>query len=196
MTNLPPGFVPFFLTQRPFQFHHKDTFNSFQGQSSSCSKTRLTPLWSCQWIRPPCTTVTTRLGTPYLQTESELQSSLTPFLSPGTFKSDYVSRCPSILGELLLPRGRYYWETIVSRSTAYRLGVAYSKASRSSPLGENRLSWCLQCVPTMSGCVFIQFQTFLYFPQAFWTDFIFLYCFSLSAADTSCCTSIFSPVCL
>eukprot|EP00066_Takifugu_rubripes_P008759 XP_003975189.1 PREDICTED: cardiomyopathy-associated protein 5-like [Takifugu rubripes] len=60
--------------------------------------------------------------------------------------------CPSILGELLLPRGRYYWETIVSRSTAYRLGVAYSKASRSSPLGENRLSWCLQCVPTMSGC--------------------------------------------
>lgn len=184
------------FTQRPFQFHHKATFNSFQGLSSCCSKTRLTLLWSCQWIRPPCTTVTTRLGTPYLQTESELQSSLTTFLSPVIFKSDYVSRCPSILGELLLPRGRYYWETIVSRSTAYRLGVAYSTASRSSPLGENRLSWCLQCVPTMSGCVFIHFQTFLYFPQAFWTHFNFLYSFSLSAAGTSCCTSIFSPVCL
>lgn len=58
-----------------------------------------------------------------------------------------------------MPRGRYYWETIVSRSTAYRLGVAYSTASRSSPLGENRLSWCLQCVPTTSGCVFIHFRT-------------------------------------
>lgn len=110
-------------------------------------------------------------------------SLLTTFLSPAIFKSDSVSRCPSILGELLLPRGRYYWETIVSRSTAYRLGVAYSTASRSSPLGENRLSWCLQCVPTMSGCVFIHFQTFLYSPQSFWTHFIFLYSLSLSLSQ-------------
>lgn len=72
--------------------------------------------------------------------------------------SESVCRCPSILGELLLPPGRYYWETIVSRSTAYRLGVLTSTGSRSSPLGENSLSWCLQCVPTISGCVFIQFH--------------------------------------
>ncbi|XP_044052677.1 cardiomyopathy-associated protein 5 isoform X2 [Siniperca chuatsi] len=61
-------------------------------------------------------------------------------------------QCPSILGELLPAQGHYYWETIVSGSTAYRLGVAYSTANRNSPLGENSLSWCLQCIPTPSGC--------------------------------------------
>ncbi|XP_070819954.1 cardiomyopathy-associated protein 5 [Chaetodon trifascialis] len=61
-------------------------------------------------------------------------------------------QCPSILGELLLAQGRYYWEVVVSRSTAYRLGVAYSAANRNVPLGENSLSWCLQCIPTPSGC--------------------------------------------
>lgn len=59
--------------------------------------------------------------------------------------------CPSILGELLPMRGRYYWETDVSRSTDYRIGVAYSSASRDSPLGENDMSWCFQCVPTPTG---------------------------------------------
>ncbi|XP_034728379.1 cardiomyopathy-associated protein 5 [Etheostoma cragini] len=62
------------------------------------------------------------------------------------------NECPSILGELLPAQGQYYWETLVSGSTAYRLGVAYSTANRSSPLGENSLSWCLQCIPTPSGC--------------------------------------------
>ncbi|XP_070759932.1 cardiomyopathy-associated protein 5 [Enoplosus armatus] len=61
-------------------------------------------------------------------------------------------QCPSILGELLPAQGHYYWETIVSGSTAYRLGVAYSTANRNIPLGENSLSWCLQCIPTPSGC--------------------------------------------
>nr|XP_019956464.1 PREDICTED: cardiomyopathy-associated protein 5-like [Paralichthys olivaceus] len=61
-------------------------------------------------------------------------------------------QCPSILGELLSARGRHYWETIVSGSTAYRLGVAYSAANRDSSLGENSQSWCLQCIPTPSGC--------------------------------------------
>uniref|UniRef100_A0A3Q1HJP8 Cardiomyopathy associated 5 n=1 Tax=Anabas testudineus TaxID=64144 RepID=A0A3Q1HJP8_ANATE len=60
--------------------------------------------------------------------------------------------CPSILGELFPARGRYYWETIVSQSSAYRLGVQYSTADRNSSLGENRWSWCLQCIPTPSGC--------------------------------------------
>ncbi|XP_022608184.1 cardiomyopathy-associated protein 5-like [Seriola dumerili] len=61
-------------------------------------------------------------------------------------------QCPSILGELLPLRGHYYWETIVSGSTAYRLGVAHSTANRGGSLGENSLSWCLQCVPTPTGC--------------------------------------------
>ncbi|XP_074525802.1 cardiomyopathy-associated protein 5 [Halichoeres trimaculatus] len=60
--------------------------------------------------------------------------------------------CLSILGELLPCKGRYYWETVVSGSTAYRLGVASGSASRNSPLGENSLSWCLQCIPAPSGC--------------------------------------------
>ncbi|XP_071338873.1 cardiomyopathy-associated protein 5 [Trachinotus anak] len=61
-------------------------------------------------------------------------------------------QCPSILGELLPARGHYYWETIVSGSAAYRLGVAYGRANRGSSLGENSLSWCLQCIPTPTGC--------------------------------------------
>ncbi|KAF7660156.1 hypothetical protein LDENG_00286910 [Lucifuga dentata] len=63
-------------------------------------------------------------------------------------------QCPSILGELLPARGHYYWETTVSGSTAYRLGVAYSghKVDRNSPLGENSMSWCLQCIFTPSCC--------------------------------------------
>ncbi|CAG5922628.1 unnamed protein product [Menidia menidia] len=67
-----------------------------------------------------------------------------------TTSSDKV--CPSILGELLPARGLYYWETVVSGSAAYRLGVASSTANRNSPLGENSSSWCLQCTPTASGC--------------------------------------------
>ncbi|XP_068460669.1 cardiomyopathy-associated protein 5 [Clinocottus analis] len=61
-------------------------------------------------------------------------------------------QCPSILGELLPAKGHYYWETLVSGSMSYRLGVAYDTANRNSPLGEDNLSWCLQCIPTPSGC--------------------------------------------
>ncbi|XP_028314379.1 cardiomyopathy-associated protein 5 [Gouania willdenowi] len=61
-------------------------------------------------------------------------------------------QCPSILGELLPSHGVYYWETLVSRCAAYRVGVAYSSANRTSFLGENSLSWCLQCFPTPLGC--------------------------------------------
>lgn len=157
------------MVLRPFQFHYKATFKTFQGQSSGCSKTRLTLLWSCRWIRPPCTTVTLPPGTLYRQTESEPRSPLTTFLSRNRSYLKLIvliPRCPSILGELLSPGGRYYWETIVSRSAAYRLGVAYSTASRSSPLGENSLSWCLQCVPTISGWDFIHFPNFIPFPTS------------------------------
>ncbi|CAN9513297.1 unnamed protein product [Ophioblennius macclurei] len=61
-------------------------------------------------------------------------------------------QCPSILGDLLPARGLYYWETTVSGCAAYRLGVAYSTANRNSSLGENCLTWCLQCIPSPSGC--------------------------------------------
>ncbi|CAL8250561.1 unnamed protein product [Boreogadus saida] len=59
---------------------------------------------------------------------------------------------PTILGELLPARGRYYWETVVTGCAAYRLGVAYETANRSSPMGQNSKSWCLQCTPTASSC--------------------------------------------
>ncbi|XP_061672720.1 cardiomyopathy-associated protein 5 [Syngnathoides biaculeatus] len=59
---------------------------------------------------------------------------------------------PSVLGELLPARGRHYWEAVVSGCAAYRLGVACSSAPAMRPLGENDLSWCLQCVPSPSGC--------------------------------------------
>ncbi|KAM8866106.1 cardiomyopathy-associated protein 5 [Synchiropus picturatus] len=62
--------------------------------------------------------------------------------------------CPSILGELLPASGRCYWETAVGGCAAYRLGVAYRTAHKSSSLGENSLSWCLRCTPTPSGCRF------------------------------------------
>ncbi|XP_014848340.1 PREDICTED: cardiomyopathy-associated protein 5-like isoform X2 [Poecilia mexicana] len=60
--------------------------------------------------------------------------------------------CPSILGELLPSRGIYYWETLVSESPAYRLGVACSADNLNCSLGENSSSWCLQCSPGPSGC--------------------------------------------
>ncbi|XP_077457161.1 cardiomyopathy-associated protein 5 [Stigmatopora argus] len=59
---------------------------------------------------------------------------------------------PSILGELLPARGHHYWETTVSGCPAYRLGVAQISAQRKCSLGENKLSWCLQCTPSPSGC--------------------------------------------
>ncbi|XP_008417047.1 cardiomyopathy-associated protein 5 isoform X2 [Poecilia reticulata] len=60
--------------------------------------------------------------------------------------------CPSILGEFLPSRGIYYWETLVSESPAYRLGVTCSADNLKSSLGENSSSWCLQCSPGPSGC--------------------------------------------
>ncbi|XP_076007241.1 cardiomyopathy-associated protein 5 [Genypterus blacodes] len=68
-------------------------------------------------------------------------------ITPSTDK-----QCLSILGELLPARGHHYWETTVSEGTAHRLGVAYRTVNRNSPLGENSMSWCLQCLPTLSSC--------------------------------------------
>ncbi|XP_029018542.1 cardiomyopathy-associated protein 5 [Betta splendens] len=61
-------------------------------------------------------------------------------------------QCPSVLGELFPARGSYYWEATVSECAAYRLGVTCSTAGRSSSLGEDGASWCLQRVPSPSGC--------------------------------------------
>ncbi|XP_045565064.1 cardiomyopathy-associated protein 5 [Salmo salar] len=71
-----------------------------------------------------------------------------------TERGDVVNECPSVLGELLPMRGHHYWETNVTRSPAYRVGVAYETANRDSLLGENSTSWCLHCVPTPYSCRF------------------------------------------
>ncbi|CDQ92191.1 unnamed protein product, partial [Oncorhynchus mykiss] len=71
-----------------------------------------------------------------------------------TERGDVVNECPSVLGELLPMRGHHYWETDVTRSSAYRVGVAYETANRDSLLGENNTSWCLHCVPTPYSCRF------------------------------------------
>ncbi|XP_038854814.1 cardiomyopathy-associated protein 5 [Salvelinus namaycush] len=71
-----------------------------------------------------------------------------------TERGDVVNECPSVLGELLPMRGHHYWETNVTRSSAYRVGVAYETANRDSLLGENSESWCLHCVPTPYSCRF------------------------------------------
>lgn len=71
--------------------------------------------------------------------------------SQDTYENLTDKACPLILGEQLPVRGHYYWENDVSRSTDYRLGVVSSSATRDSPLGENQLSWCLQCTATSTG---------------------------------------------
>uniref|UniRef100_A0A8C7ZRT1 Cardiomyopathy associated 5 n=1 Tax=Oryzias sinensis TaxID=183150 RepID=A0A8C7ZRT1_9TELE len=86
---------------------------------------------------------------------SEDQTTLNYFPDAQSSRFCVSSRCPSILGEMFPARGLYYWETIVSGSAAYRLGVAYSTASSNGSLGENSSSWCLQCVPSSSGCRFM-----------------------------------------
>lgn len=76
----------------PFsKFHHQDAFDSPQGQSSSCSETRPTLLWSCRWTGPPCTTVTTRLRPPGPQTEGE-----PPSFDPGETPRLNPNACPGV----------------------------------------------------------------------------------------------------
>ncbi|XP_031427068.1 SET-binding protein [Clupea harengus] len=65
-----------------------------------------------------------------------------------------VLLCPAILGELFPLKGYYYWETVVSGCSSYRLGVAYNSTPSDSLMGENSTSWCLHCVPTSSSCRF------------------------------------------
>uniref|UniRef100_A0A3B3BFW0 Cardiomyopathy associated 5 n=1 Tax=Oryzias melastigma TaxID=30732 RepID=A0A3B3BFW0_ORYME len=74
---------------------------------------------------------------------------------PDTHKAASDKECPFILGEMFPARGLYYWETVVSGSTAYRLGVAYGTGSSNGSLGENSSSWCLQSVPSPSGCRYL-----------------------------------------
>ncbi|KAJ7993885.1 hypothetical protein DPEC_G00259330 [Dallia pectoralis] len=65
-----------------------------------------------------------------------------------------AKRYLSVLGELLPMKGHHYWETNVTGSPAYRVGVVYGTANGDSPLVENSMSWCLHCVPTPSSCRF------------------------------------------
>ncbi|GCB80234.1 hypothetical protein scyTo_0018905, partial [Scyliorhinus torazame] len=59
--------------------------------------------------------------------------------------------CSAVLGEPLPARGRLYWEAIVDRCEAYRIGVANSITTRSSSLGKNRTSWCMRYYATPAG---------------------------------------------
>lgn len=105
------------------------------------------------------------------------------------------SRCPSILGEMFPARGLYYWETVVSGSAAYRLGVAYSTASSNGSLGENSSSWCLQCVPSSSGYAQDLFCTLK--PESFRIVMFKSLLSCLSPAAGLCCSTIaFSHLCL
>jgi len=174
----------------------------FQGRSSTCWKLLLTPLWSYRRTRAS-STVPKRLTNPAQpQTKCEFNPETPPSEPLGeplsTFKTVYViSRCPSILGELLPARGLYYWETVVSGSTAYRLGVAYSTADRNSSLGENGSSWCLQCTPAASGYAL---ETFPQFPELHLSLICNknsnLFFFVCPVARTSYSTMTFSPRCV
>lgn len=128
-----------------------------QEQGSICWKPQLIQLWNLQPTIKPCISPRTHTKSCEPQKISELNYRDNLLLKQDTDQnhvSTWVcvySRCPSVLGELLPARGCYYWETNVSQSTAYRLGVAYSTTSRESSLGENTSSWCLQCVITPAG---------------------------------------------
>ncbi|XP_028851115.1 cardiomyopathy-associated protein 5 [Denticeps clupeoides] len=74
--------------------------------------------------------------------------------SVDTKEAASVLECPVILGEILAPKGYYYWETVVSDCQAYRIGVAYSSSTGNFPPGEDSTSWCLHCVPTSASCRF------------------------------------------
>ncbi|XP_072372087.1 uncharacterized protein [Scyliorhinus torazame] len=62
-----------------------------------------------------------------------------------------LTECSAVLGEPLPARGRLYWEAIVDRCEAYRIGVANSITTRSSSLGKNRTSWCMRYYATPAG---------------------------------------------
>lgn len=124
-----------------------------EGRGSTCWRHQLILLSSSQRTRPLCTIPRMHTKPPRSQTHSKCNPRTHPvdLIRKTLLKIIVSKRCPSILGELLPARGIYYWETSVSQSTAYRLGVAYSTANRNSSVGENSLSWCLQCTPSPSG---------------------------------------------
>uniref|UniRef100_A0A3P9M486 Cardiomyopathy associated 5 n=1 Tax=Oryzias latipes TaxID=8090 RepID=A0A3P9M486_ORYLA len=126
---------------------------------------------------------------------SEDQTTLNYFPDARKAAAFSDTECPSILGEVFPARGLYYWETIVSGSAAYRLGVAYSTASSNGSLGENSSSWCLQCVPSSSGYAKDHFCTLK--SESFQIVMFKSLLSCLSPAAGLCCSTIaFSHLCL
>lgn len=50
-----------------------------------------------------------------------------------------------MLGEELPACGQHYWETTVTDSPAYRLGICSSSAVRAGALGQGETSWYMHC---------------------------------------------------
>uniref|UniRef100_A0A3P8WML7 B30.2/SPRY domain-containing protein n=1 Tax=Cynoglossus semilaevis TaxID=244447 RepID=A0A3P8WML7_CYNSE len=94
---------------------------------------QLIQLWNLQPTIKPCISPRTHTKSCEPQKISELN-----------YRDNLLLKQDTDQNHLLPARGCYYWETNVSQSTAYRLGVAYSTTSRESSLGENTSSWCLQ----------------------------------------------------
>ncbi|XP_078071108.1 cardiomyopathy-associated protein 5-like [Mustelus asterias] len=62
-----------------------------------------------------------------------------------------LTECSAVLGESLPARGRHYWEAIVDRCEAYRIGIANPITTRSSSLGKNRKLWCMRYYAVPAG---------------------------------------------
>ncbi|GAB1298436.1 Cardiomyopathy-associated protein 5 [Apodemus speciosus] len=56
-----------------------------------------------------------------------------------------LTEIPSVLGEELPACGQHYWETTVTESPAYRLGICSSSAVRAGVLGQGETSWYMHC---------------------------------------------------
>ncbi|XP_078413645.1 cardiomyopathy-associated protein 5-like [Cetorhinus maximus] len=61
-----------------------------------------------------------------------------------------LTDCSAVLGEPLPARGRHYWEAVVDRCEAYRIGVA-NPITTTDSLGRNRKSWCMRYYATPKG---------------------------------------------
>ncbi|XP_053452178.1 fibronectin type III and SPRY domain-containing protein 2 isoform X2 [Nycticebus coucang] len=54
------------------------------------------------------------------------------------------TRCVAVMGNLIMVRGRHYWEVEVDECLDYTVGVAFEDVPKQEYLGANRLSWCMR----------------------------------------------------
>ncbi|XP_003784649.1 fibronectin type III and SPRY domain-containing protein 2 isoform X1 [Otolemur garnettii] len=60
------------------------------------------------------------------------------------------TRCVAVMGNLIMVRGRHYWEVEVDEFLDYTVGVAFEDVPKQEDLGANRLSWCMRHTFTSS----------------------------------------------